>query len=345
MITEVKNNYPKNHVFVEHMLGNICNFKCHYCFPGSNEGDIPWPDVDVVTKNMHLLFSKMEEQGKDLFSLNYLGGEPTLYKGLEDMIRFLKKEHNVIVAVTTNGSRKLGWWQKNGSIFDKVQLSVHNEYSNIDHVKAVADCLYDQNVIVAVNVMIDPANYERCIKILEQLQDSKRKWTIHAKIVHLDGYTNYTDDQKKIIKTNRNPNWYWFIKNHKEVVWQRRTKVKENGKWKRVPSNWFIMEQQNHFKGWSCNLGIDHIHIKGDGRISGTCEHKIWGADDFYSILDPELENKIDVKFQPVICEKNDCLCQAENCLAKKLHVVETTQSSRFPLSILERTFRNRNED
>jgi len=318
MITEIKNNYPKNHVFVEHMLGNICNFKCHYCFPGSNEGNIPWPDVDVVTKNMHILFSELEKRGKDLFSLNYLGGEPTLYKGLEDMIRSLKSKHNVIVSITTNGSRKLGWWQRNGTVFDKVHLSVHNEFSNIEHIKNVADCLYDQGVIVTVNVMIDPANYDRSVEMLNQLKTSKRKWIIHAKIVHLDGHTTYTDKQKRIIGTTRHPNWFWFFKNHKEVVFKRLTKVKENNKWKSVKNNWFILENQNRFKGWKCNLGIDHIHIKGDGRISGTCTHKIWGASEFYNITDPNLKNKIQVKMIPVICQKEECLCQAENCLVKK---------------------------
>lgn len=41
MIKGVENNQPSNVLRIEYMLGNVCNQKCSYCFPGSNEGDSP----------------------------------------------------------------------------------------------------------------------------------------------------------------------------------------------------------------------------------------------------------------------------------------------------------------
>ena len=52
MITRILNNDDPNLLRIEYMPGNLCNYKCHYCFPGSNEGDVKWPDVDLVLKNL-----------------------------------------------------------------------------------------------------------------------------------------------------------------------------------------------------------------------------------------------------------------------------------------------------
>ena len=33
---------------IELDLGNVCNYKCNYCFPGANEGTVLWPDIDKI---------------------------------------------------------------------------------------------------------------------------------------------------------------------------------------------------------------------------------------------------------------------------------------------------------
>jgi len=38
-------NYDTDFV-IELDLGNTCNYKCNYCFPGANEGTVRWPNVD-----------------------------------------------------------------------------------------------------------------------------------------------------------------------------------------------------------------------------------------------------------------------------------------------------------
>lgn len=320
MITEIKNNYPKKHVYIEHMLGNICNYKCHYCFPGSNTGDIKWPNFEIVKNNMHLLLNEYKKNGKNKFTINYLGGEPTLWHHLPNLLRDLRKDFDIYSSITTNASRKTKWWAENADVFDKVFISVHREFSSISHIVEVADLLYEKNVICSVNVMMDHNDFDTCEKMVEDLKKSKHKWPIQAKLVHLDGIVDYTEYQKKYIENNpkRWPNWFWFIKNRKEAVLKRRTQIKVNNTWKKVPNNYFMLNGINHFKGWECNLGIDHLYINPYGNLTGTCGHKIWNNDDYFNLYDNELHNKLNIDFQPVICKSNDCLCQAEVCIAKK---------------------------
>ena len=56
MINRIENNQDPDMVRIEYMPGNTCNHKCHYCFPGSNEGDQGWPDVDIVKQNLSHLY-------------------------------------------------------------------------------------------------------------------------------------------------------------------------------------------------------------------------------------------------------------------------------------------------
>ena len=97
MITQIKNNQDPAMLRIEYMLGNLCNHKCHYCFPGSNEGDMPWPDVEIVKRNLDHLLKHFESQGKTKSNIFFVGGEPTLWKGLEELCLYLKENFDVII--------------------------------------------------------------------------------------------------------------------------------------------------------------------------------------------------------------------------------------------------------
>ena len=66
MIIKVENNQPENVLRIEYMLGNTCNQKCNYCFPGSNEGDLPWPELETVKKNLKKVLDHYKNNGKEI---------------------------------------------------------------------------------------------------------------------------------------------------------------------------------------------------------------------------------------------------------------------------------------
>jgi wyosine [tRNA(Phe)-imidazoG37] synthetase (radical SAM superfamily) len=55
-IIEIKQKgWKSNTLRVDLILGNICNYKCWYCWPQCNRGDVKWPEFDLVTQNLSCL--------------------------------------------------------------------------------------------------------------------------------------------------------------------------------------------------------------------------------------------------------------------------------------------------
>jgi organic radical activating enzyme len=322
MIKEVQNNTPANMLRIEYMLGNICNYRCSYCFPGSNEGTYKWPDVDLVIKNLSHLLDHYELNGKDLFKFYLIGGEPTIWKDLPKLVTFLKENYNSIIHISTNATPSVNWWSKNARYYDSIEISVHHQFADVEHIISVADCIYEQKIQVVANVLMDPAHFEKCQGILEQLKSSKRRWVIIAKSVHFNGQTKYNEEQKmyfdKTIKRYPNPIYYLQttnFKHQKNKIWVIH---EDDSKQKIKSDNWFVLNKLNYFKGWTCNLGVDNIEIYQDGTVSGNCREKIYNIDQNFNLYDQNFVNLYRPKIEPVICSNNICTCTSEIIIRKK---------------------------
>ena len=148
-IIKIKNNIDPKIFRIEWGVGNLCNRKCWYCFPGANEGTIPYPsDLNLLKKNFKTLFDSYREIGIESFEILLTGGEPTLWKDFPIITKFFKENYNVFVRTLTNGYRKLDWWKQHAKFFDSVEISVHNEHSNINHIISVADYLFESETFV-----------------------------------------------------------------------------------------------------------------------------------------------------------------------------------------------------
>ena len=106
---------------------NVCNYKCEYCWPGSNKGDYKSPeDLNLIVKNFnHMIERYKTKLGKTVVHLSLAGGEPTLWKDLGKFIEEIKKENNVYFTLISNGSRTLRWWKEYGHLIDNAGLSYH----------------------------------------------------------------------------------------------------------------------------------------------------------------------------------------------------------------------------
>ncbi len=322
MLTQVIEGRDPNILTIEFMLGNVCNYKCSYCFPGSHEGTHPWPDTDLLLKNTSHLFEVYKKQGKTKFELYLIGGEPTLWKDLPRFCRTLKSNYDVIIRISTNGYRKPDWWKENSKLFDAVEISVHHEFADPDHIIAVGDTLYKQKTNLVTNVMMDPRQFDKCVSILEHLKTSKKRWPIIAKWLHFENpEIRYTEKQKSYLEKplKRWPNliWWFSLDYHSEY----KTWVVEDGKKKRVADNYMMLNEKNKFKDWSCNLGLDHINIFKTGRIGGNCEQLIYGENFHYNLYDPNFAEKFNPRLGPVICTKEVCPCGFETNISKVIRI------------------------
>ena len=321
MIKQVQNNQPSNVLRIEYMPGNLCNHKCHYCFPGSNEGNMPWPDVELVKTNLSHLLTHYESQGKTKSNIFFVGGEPTLWKGLEELCQHLKDNHDVLIELSTNGTRKIDWWKQHAKNFDQVGVSVHREFANISHLIGVCDALYEEGSFVNADVLIDPDAFEECLTIVDTLKTSKHAWPIIAKVVHFDGAHRYTEEQLSYFddSVKRHPTQEWFDTTSKKPITQV-TVTKDNDEIVIIDSDsWISRNNLNYFTGWECNIGVDILKIFPNGDIAGNCQQQILGGHNLY---DKNFVSNFNPTIAPVICTRYICGCNGEIiCNKRKLNV------------------------
>jgi MoaA/NifB/PqqE/SkfB family radical SAM enzyme len=313
MITEIKNNIRKDTVIIDMSVGNICNYQCWYCFKGAHEGNYKWYNYELLIKNTNHLLKWYIKNGKTRFDIHFVGGEPTHWPYLLDYIKYLKKNYNCLISMTSNGSKKLSLWNELGNYFDKVHLSYHYSQSNLQKFTSVADLLYSKGVIVSVNAMMDPIKWDNCINAVEQMKKSNYRWSIRYCEILSD--VPYTEEQRKVLQKHkaRNSNYFWFLFNNK----YKRLSVKVNNK--RVLENYLLVNKLNNFKGWHCNLGIDWVHIGPDGYIGGTCGEFVYNEKEKYNFRSTDFVDVFDPKFSSVICTKDSCNCIPETNITKCL--------------------------
>lgn len=323
-IVEVKQKgWNKELLRVDIALGNKCNYKCWYCWPGSNEGTIKYPNYKLIINNLsHLLDYYLTNTEKKKIDFHIMGGEITHWKNFLPFVQHFKNNYDCIFTLTTNASKKLEWWKEAYQYLDYINISVHNEYSDPFHIKEVADFLYEKNVYVVTMVLMDPFHWDKCMQNVKILSSSKHRWTIKCMEI-IDQKINYTDEQKQLLKKERyrRSNIFYFFRTNKSY----KSKVKiveDNGKTHNVNDNHIMLKRLNNFKDWECNVGVDWIAVKADGSVSGICGNGLYKDRIIYNIHDKDFKDKFKPLITPTICSIKSCWCMFETNMPKRrIHV------------------------
>lgn len=316
-IVEVQQNWPSNLLRVEVILGNYCNYKCWYCWPGSNAGTVKFPNVDLAIKNIsHLLNYYKEHTGKTKFDLSLLGGEPTHWPQFIKFVSYFKENYDCIITMKSNGSKGISWWNDAAPYLDDVAISVHHEFADLDHIKSVCDFLYDKDVSVNAQVMMDPFAWDKCIYIVEYLKTSDKKWAIRYSEL-IDDKINYTEEQRTLINKvrarSRDQDWGLRVSvQHFKKIYV----IDDQNKKTNVSEKTIILYGLNKFLGWECNLGVDWICIAPTGQIIGNCPNKVYDND--YYVYSDDFIEKFNPKIKPVICFQSKCVCSFDTVMNKK---------------------------
>lgn len=319
-IIEIKQEGWKSDLLrVDITIGNICNYKCWYCWPGSNEGNFKWPDFDKCTKNLsYLLDYYKEHTNKKKFEFSIMGGEVTHWKRFTDFIRYFKEKYDCTFTLTTNAAKKLDWWNESYHYLDYVAISVHHQYSDPEHIKQVADFLYSKNVYVVTMVFMDPFAWDSCMNIVKILKTSNYRWTIRYNEI-IDTKIAYTDEHKKILRKEkaRFANPFYFFKTNK--IYKSRVKVIDNENKKHsFKDNELILKRLNSFKNWECDVGVDWIAVKADGQISGICGNGLYADGNIYNLYDINFIEEFKPRISSSICKKDWCWCSFETNMPKR---------------------------
>jgi len=326
-ITKIINLQPKEILEVRFFPTDICNFNCTYCFPGSKDGVFRYPkNIKTVIKNFNFLFDfYTKEYGKKKFNLTLSGGgEPTLWPHFTQFCKEIKEQNDVQISVTTNGSRTLSWWKNHNNFIDKVIMSIHHEFSNIDHCITILDYLYEQNIVPIALVVMDAEYFDNCKQIIEKMFLSRHPWFIEAKPV-ID-YPNkdvlsYTEEQKKYMQMDlkRIPDGDFLIdrlnlfRYHDSIAFYSNDEIEP----KRTGD--YINEKVNFFNGWNCNIPLENLVVNADGTIKGSCGVELFKTTKlnmFSETFEKEF-NLENVSLDTLICPMNCCSCQPDTHITK----------------------------
>jgi organic radical activating enzyme len=307
---------------------DICNFNCEYCFPGSVTNKLRYPkNVDTVLKNFKILFNEYTERhAKESFYINVVGGgEPSLWPHLNYFCENIKKNHNVYIKLTTNGSRSLRWFKENTKFIDKFTMSCHYKDVNISKFIEICDWIYENDKEPGTLVLMDAKNWHTCEEYLNKmLKESKYPWTIQVKEVvdapDLD-IRSYSKEQLNFFKQplKRIPDSQWILKNlHSIQIYESIALYDDNSA---VPamSNYYITNQINNFKGWNCNVAIENLVVTHDGSVTGSCQEEIFknaNLNMFSENFEEEF-NKAKFNLDTIICPKQCCSCQPDTHISK----------------------------
>ena len=315
---EIKQNWPDNYFKIDLYISNICNYQCWYCWPGCHEGNIKWPDYDLLVKNLsNLLNYYMEHTNKRKFQISLLGGEVTHWKRFIDFIKHFKENYDCVFSMHTNGSKKLSWWVEAAPYLDLVSISHHDSFSKTSHNRELADYLYSKNVMVNIQVMMDTRRWDSCVAAVEYYKASKYQWTIRQAEIITDDI-NYTPEQAKILQTlrPRGTSPWFYIRNNKTPSSNVKV-IDSSGKSYKIDDHKLVMDRLNDFRGWECNVGVDWLNIKADGTISGICGNKLYDQSIVYNIFDENFLETFQPQITPTICN-SFCWCTFETNMPKK---------------------------
>jgi len=302
-----------NILVVDWILSNVCNFKCSYCTPDSNGGDLYWPDIyqcETIVKRI------TEQSNHDYRIYTILGGEPTVWKYFTRLSEIIKNtDPNSMVNILTNGSRTINWWNRTKQYLDKVSISYHHEQADVNHTIQVVNNIKN-SCQTNIQMLMDVNNWNKCVSIYEKLRDNTVV-PIQVKKLQVEfgksDWMQYTTAQIK-----------WMKQAHKSTAYRPSTKKNitslgincyyDNGTVTQETNHDLIQAGRNKFKGWACNIGRDLLVIKANGDIvpANACNQQIVMGN-----IKKDPKNFLLLK-KPVICEYAECTCGSDIEISKE---------------------------
>jgi len=318
---------PKNVLDIRFWPTDICNFNCEYCFPGSVLNINKFPNnVNTVIKNFRILLDEyVTSHKKDFFRINIAGGgEPSLWPHLAFFCREIKKYHNVELKLTTNGSRKKEWFEKNTQDIDKFTMSCHYKEVDIDRFIENCDFLWSQEKQLGALMLMDAQNWKQCENLLNQMYQSRYSWPIQAKeVVNAEGldWDCYTQEQKDFFKNSlkRVPDSKWILENINEIQYYQSIAMFEDDDAIPASPNFYISQTGNNFKGWNCAIALENLVINHSGQVTGSCQEDVFKGVNL-NLFSEDFESdfkKSQMQLKVIKCTLDCCSCQPDTHVTK----------------------------
>jgi organic radical activating enzyme len=267
-------------------------------------------DPEIIDKFLNTLASQLNGRSVHVF-LN--GGEPTISPVFEQIIDFIY-EKKWCAYVNTNGSRSLDWWEKYAHKIYKVTVSYHPETVIDEEIFEKVKYISTQTNVGVFTLMYPPL-WDKAVNAYNYFKDmgvtiapsrvfKRNESTFDASYEYSQEQLDWLTNNSKTIFRDENSfappdnNWYGF------------TYIQDNtGNVEALDEVEFTNNRKNKFKGWHCNMGIDHIMINGQGLVSGAACEK--------AVRLGNLENFSKLATTSSICRHDYCMCTLDVQISK----------------------------
>jgi len=208
------------------------------------------PEPHLFIRGFGLLYNHF-----DSFRLSLLGGEPTVYKGLDMALDSVIKNDNKKLILETNASREISWWDKYAEFLDKVVISFHHAFLKIEHLFFVLETLKDKNISVHIKLPITPKHWHDIIKYKQLLAD--RGYSSELQLL----YKNFTKGNNSYYQYSEEQLNYYYKDKHIEE-----DQIQNTIEYKKI-------HKLNEYHGHMCWAGVEQFVIDKFGNIyRGWCE-------------------------------------------------------------------------
>lgn len=299
-------------------VNNFCNFQCTYCNPGNWAGDSRNNgNLDTYMKNVRDIFRTFQDRGYKYFKIFYSGGEPTHWENFIPLTEYLKDElgDNLTVAVNTNLSRPLRYWEQHYHLFDDIVASFHVEFSKKDRYIENAKFLCSRVDYLCTKMLMHEERFWEVVefgeRVRKEVPNYNLEWTpLFDEMSVNAGPWKYKDPEK--VKFLEDAQFESVLTIDKPFKQNKAKSIShyDNGDIIPTNSNDVIAARQNFFKGWLCHVD-DALFINPIGQISSA---SCGVGRQHGNILDENLK----FTTKPVICKKEHCHCGTDIIIPKQ---------------------------
>lgn len=308
---------PDRYLAITWQVNNFCNYSCSYCNPGNwsgthtNDGNL-----EVYLENLEEIVLRYKQEGYHHFKFFFSGGEPAAWRNFIPICEWIRETlPQATIAVNTNLSRPLAWWQKHVHLFDDIVASFHVEFADKDKYLEKNKWLCDKVNYLSTKLLMHEERFWEVVEFGERCKQEMPnyfiEWTpLYDELTNNASPWEYADPAKReFLETHNVEQQFTIDKPYRENKAISYTRYAD-GTTEPCNSNEVIVRGQNFFTGWDCDVG-DCVFINPTGTISmASCGatrdvgHILWDIDSVGPLT--------------IECPKKHCYCGTDIIIPKR---------------------------
>lgn len=296
---------------VSWILGRFCNYSCSYCWPYARSDKPDHQEFKIYQNAVDEIKRQARANGFTEFHWSFSGGEPTAYKQLLDLIKYMDDitVPYQSVHMTTNLSPGSKWWKswcEATAAWQRrsITASYHAEHAKEQEFGDKCLQLMYERVHVTVNQVMVPSHffelYERCERLYKRgINVTLKPQSDPTASFVVDGYT---EEMINLMQTG------FPQRDNFEEVYQIALYDQNNQEYLFDQAERFNAFGFNRFQDWDCNAGYQSVIIRGNEvKRSYSCHDQSLGT----------LANGFNLFTEPKKCITPSCVSSADSKIPK----------------------------